>query len=207
MTKHSVKSAASIVKNNSSRMSKRLAFRAAIDSGHNITQASVVAGVTRQTGSNWKAEMEKGSFIYGDSASSILTKDKSVEILSQIAICETESGAYRIKAIDLCAELQGTKAPARSVVETRIYPTDVIAWLDGIDTSVNPQKRIGESTETPMLPSAQPDPVPRGIPKDGVIGDVSTPQKISTKSEQADHESPVTVDAIEVSEESDKEGE
>jgi len=198
MGKYSVKSASRIVKNDATRMSKRLTFNAALKAGSNVTQASELAGVTRQTGAKWKTSMQEGTFTYSDSASAILTKDKSVEILSQIAISEDESGAYRIKAIDLCAELQGTKAPARSVVETRIVPTDVIAWLDGMNIHAPSDKALCEPADVPMLPADSTHALPPGNPNDGVIGDVSSPHKLSTNSDKAETDSDVTVEVIAV---------
>ena len=177
--------AARILNRQTDRYAKRLAFIGAIKAGNNVSQAARISGISRQTGAIWKKHIDNGEFNNVPGVERLLTKQETLEILAKIARDEEQTAAYRINALSLEADVQGKKAPARSLVEVRQVPASVVAWLNTEFGALPP------ADDTKALPPGDPN-----SPKDGTV---RPPGQICEKSEKA------TSDVIDVDDESDEE--
>ena len=158
------------------RHGKRLCFASALKNGLGIPEASRLASITAQTGRVWKKQIEAGAFDSSATLGASLTKEETARLAAEIARNTGEDAAKRIHAMNLSAELGGHKAPARSLVEVRTVPRDVIGWLDSTYGA------LPAAAPMPALESANNTHIPPGDPPTDSDGDVLPPLTNSTKS-------------------------
>ena len=180
-----------IVNREAGKHARRLLFKASLDAGCSIAEASRRVGVSRETGSRWKRRMQDGSFAYASGASSHMAKEEKRILLAEIARSQDVSPAYRVNAISLDADLVGDKAPSRSLVEVRTVPASVVAWLDAAETEAT---RLDTCDTQPALPASTTETVDATLipnetgatPQSGTNEIESVPLTISENSEKAD---------------------
>ena len=112
------------------RIGKRATFNMSRANGSSITEAARSAGVSRSTGQRWATESVATVSLPAEAAGILLTKNDTRAELASIARDGALPAAYRVQAMNLDADLAGTKAPTRSMVATVTVEPSVLEWID-----------------------------------------------------------------------------
>ena len=173
------------------RIGKRATFNMSRANGSSITEAARSAGVSRSTGQRWATESVATVSLPAEAAGILLTKNDTRAELASIARDGALPAAYRVQAMNLDADLAGTKAPTRSMVATVTVEPSVLEWIDRTyaalpaSTPSAPALPAHVGAPTPQLEArASAEPPPRD-PQSGEDEGVSTPSRKLYNSEKS----------------------